>query len=157
MYTTTIDRNPQLLASLVAAHRVVLPPQAASRRCPHPASSHAMSAVALCSIPRRAHSTSSRHARSLPLCVMPRPSPRRGAADAAVPHHEVVTAVDTSAAATLDLRSRHHEIRSGQTRSGLFQLYPALPSSPLMLQAYVSSVSGVSYACYKCFMWMLQK
>jgi hypothetical protein len=26
-----------------------------------------------------------------------------------------------------------------------------------MLQYYVSSVSGVSYACCKCFMWMLQK
>jgi hypothetical protein len=26
-----------------------------------------------------------------------------------------------------------------------------------MLQAYISSVSGVSYACCKCFMWMLQK
>jgi hypothetical protein len=27
--------------------------------------------------------------------------------------------------------------------------------TPNMLQAYVSSVSGVSYACCKCFMWIL--
>jgi hypothetical protein len=27
----------------------------------------------------------------------------------------------------------------------------------LMLQAYVSSISGVSDVCFKCFIWMLQK
>jgi hypothetical protein len=60
---------------------------------------------------------------------MPRPSPCRGAVDATVPHQEIVAIVDVGAASTLDLISRHHEIRSGKTRIGLLQLHLALPSS----------------------------
>jgi hypothetical protein len=38
----------------------------------------------------------------------------------------------------------------------LFQTYVASVSYTCMLQAYVSSVLGVSYICCKCFIWMLQ-
>jgi hypothetical protein len=145
---------PQLLASLVVAHRAVRPLKPPRGGAPHPASSHATFVVVPCSIPCCAHSASSRHARSPPLRAVPRPSPRRGATDAAVPHQEVVAAVDAGATATLDLSSQHHEIRSGQTWSGLSPAAPRAPFLPRMLQAYVSSVS---YACCNGFMWMLQK
>jgi hypothetical protein len=60
-----------------------------------------------------------------------------------------------------DVGAATHKIRSSQTRSGLLQLHLALPSflgcCKHVLQVYISSVSDVSYACYKCFMWILQK
>ena len=87
------------------AHRVVHPPQAASRRRPHPVSSRATSVAAPCFT----HFASSRRAPSLAAsrCYRCRRSPPGG-------HGRC--------------RQRHHEIRSGQTRSELPPAALVLPS-----------------------------
>jgi hypothetical protein len=113
IYTAIVDRNSQLLASLIAAHRAVRLPQAASRRRSHRASSHDTSTatpcplrpVTPCPIPRRVKVL------SMPLFL---PGGHGRCRRRRRP--------------TLDLSSRHHEIRSGQTQSGLLQLHLALPS-----------------------------
>jgi hypothetical protein len=119
--------------------------------------SHATSAAVSYFIPRRAHSASSRRVRFLPLRAVAHPSPCQGVVDAVVPHQEVMAAVDVGAAAMLDLSSRHHEIRSGQTRSGLLQLHLAL-SSFLGCCKHMFQVFQVFHMHIESvFMWMFPK
>ena len=112
IYTATAYRYPQLLASPIAGHTPsarLKPPHSGApitgRAAPCLPSCHAPSPpcslrlVAVCLV--------------LALRAVPRPSPGRGAADDAVPDQEAMPTVDVDAAATLDLISRHREIRSG--------------------------------------------
>jgi hypothetical protein len=101
---------------------------------------------------RRAHSTLSRCAPSLPLRVVPRPSPRRGAIDTVVPHQEIAAAV--APAPPRRSTSARNITRFGVARPG--GASPAAPCAlflPRMLQARVVSVY---FKCFRCFICMLQ-
>jgi hypothetical protein len=100
IYPATANRNPQLLVVLINAHRAVCLPHAALRRRPHLALS------------RDVVHPQPRPLRLVTPCLIPTPCVPcpdvpccRVATDTAVPHQEVVAAVGTGAATTLDLSS----------------------------------------------------
>jgi hypothetical protein len=154
----TTDRNPQLLAS----HSSRLTVQSARPKLPR-GDAPIPHRIASRLPPRHAPSTPPRHA-------MPRPSSRQGAADIVIPHKEVLSAVDASAATTLDI-TRFGLARPGAGFSGCTSRF--LPSSNVtsacckrMLQMFYVDVAKVDrdvayvtmaiHVCCKCLFQLFQ-
>jgi hypothetical protein len=101
-------------------------------------------------------STSSHRAQSPPLRTVPHPSHGLGAADAVVPHQEVVPTVNAGCRrdAWPQLTTSRDPKWPDPERASLAA--PCARFLRRILQAYVSSVSDILKVCCKCSVWMLQ-
>ena len=132
--TPCFARHGSPLRSLAPSRLAAVTPYRANLLpCRAPSPPRPLRLVAPCPIPCRVEV----------LSTMPFPTRRSWPLSTPAPSHLSTLARDIT--------------RYGVARPEALALPSFLGCCKHVLQGYASSVSGVSYACYKCFMWMLQK